>query len=106
MVLDILFASSGIEAEIVDGAEVVEVVEGLPIPLATVAALIALKVLARDDVARPQDRVDLRKLIEVATAQDLAEAQRLLSLVQTRGYARQQDLFADLQQVLDEYDAK
>lgn len=55
VVLDLLFASSGIEREVVDTAEETDVFEGVGIPVASVAALIALKVLARDDLARPQD---------------------------------------------------
>jgi hypothetical protein len=59
VVLDLLFASSGVEPEVVEAAEDMEVFEGVSAPVATIAALIALKVLARDDTDRPQDRVDL-----------------------------------------------
>ena len=44
-VVDLLFASSGIEAEIVMAAEPIEVFEHLVVPVATVAGLLALKVL-------------------------------------------------------------
>lgn len=105
IVLDLLFASSGIEHEVVESAEPIEVFEGLRIPLATVAALLTLKVLARDDARRPQDRVDLGKLLEVASAHDLDEARRLLALVSARGFARRRNLLADLQQLADEFEA-
>jgi hypothetical protein len=104
VVLDLLFASSGIEPEIVDTAEVVEVFEGIRVPLATVSSLLAQKVLARDDVERPQDRVDIAKLLGVASDGDLAEAERLLLLVEARGFARQRDLIADLGRLRDELD--
>jgi hypothetical protein len=52
--VDLLFASSGIETEIVNDAEPTEIVEGISVPVATRAHLIALKVLARDDRNRPR----------------------------------------------------
>lgn len=62
-VIDLLFASSGIEAEVIARAERLEVLEGLEIPVATTPDLITLKLLSRDDDHRPQDLVDLRGLI-------------------------------------------
>jgi predicted nucleotidyltransferase len=103
VVLDLLFASSGIESEIVDTAEVVEIFEGIRVPLATVPSLLAQKVLARDDVERPQDRVDIAKLLGVTSDGDLAEAERLLLLVESRGFARQRDLIADFRRLRDEF---
>ncbi|MCY7417652.1 MAG: nucleotidyl transferase AbiEii/AbiGii toxin family protein, partial [Chloroflexi bacterium] len=74
VIVDLLFASSGIEAEITATAEVIELFEGLDAPVATIGALIALKLLARDDARRPQDRVDLVALCRVASRSDLHEA--------------------------------
>ena len=102
VVLDLLFASSGIEADIVAGAETMELFEGLVAPIATVPALIALKVLARDDARRPQDRVDLVSLLAVANSADLAETRRLLALIEERGYARGRRLLVNLNALLDE----
>lgn len=102
VVLDLLFASSGIEREVVDGAEVIDLFEGLAVPLASLPALVAQKILARDDVRRPQDRLDLVKLLEVASEADLVEAERLLGLITARGYARRRSLIADLHAIADE----
>ncbi len=66
-VVDVLFASSGIEPEIVRSAEAIEILPGLVVPVARTGHLIALKLLARDDESRPQDLADLRSLHEVAT---------------------------------------
>jgi predicted nucleotidyltransferase len=96
VVLVLLLASSGIEGEVVTGAESLELFDGLSVPVATVPALIALKLLARDDVRRPQDRMDLVALMGVASATDLAEARRLAALIAERGYARGRDLSAAL----------
>ena len=48
-VVDLRFASSGIEPEIVRAAEPIELVQGLDIPVVRLGHLIALKVLSRDD---------------------------------------------------------
>jgi hypothetical protein len=54
--------------------------------------LIALKVLSRDDVERPQDLVDLRALLRVASEEDLESARAALALIERRGYHRGRDL--------------
>jgi hypothetical protein len=94
-VIDLLFASSGIEAEIVADAEPIELLPGLTIGVAQVSHLIALKVLARDDVSRPLDRADLRALMRVATVTELARARDALSLITTRGYHRGRSLLSE-----------
>jgi predicted nucleotidyltransferase len=96
VVVDLLFASSGVEEEIVQSADVLELFQGLDAPVATVGALIALKLLARDDTTRPQDHVDLVALRSVASSSDLDEAGRLCALIDGRGYARGRDLAAAL----------
>jgi hypothetical protein len=97
VVLDLLFASSGVEPEVVASAEELELFEGSRAPVATVASLIALKVLSRDDARRPQDRVDLAALLGVASAADVAEATRLMGLIQDRGYGRGRELVSLLE---------
>lgn len=92
VVVDLLFASSGIEAEVVRDAERLEIIPGLEVPVACLGHLIALNVLARDDRRRPQDMVDLRSLLSVAQAEDLAVARAALELVTERGFHRKRDL--------------
>jgi predicted nucleotidyltransferase len=96
-VVDLLFASSGIEAEIVMAAEPIEVFEHLVVPVATVAGLLALKVLSVDPARRPQDAVDIKNLLSLASASDTDEAHRLLRLVQERGYNRGKNLLAEFE---------
>lgn len=94
--LDLLFASSGIEPEIVGDAEVIEVIPRLRVPVARVGELVAMKLLSRDDRTRPQDAIDLRELLRVATPQDLTRARRAVRLIEARGFARRRDLGAAL----------
>jgi predicted nucleotidyltransferase len=99
-VIDLLFASSGIEAEIVAEADEIELLSQLPVRVATTGHLIALKVLARDDVTRPQDVSDLRALLGVASAGDVTQARAALTLIAKRGYHRGRDLQAELEMLL------
>lgn len=68
--------------------------------VATTAHLIALKVLARDDIQRPQDLVDLRALLRVASVDELTSAQEALALIAARGYHRGRDLLATLHELV------
>ncbi len=95
-VIDLLFASSGIEPEIVATAEPIEVLPHLTIGVARTGHLLALKVLSRDDVGRPQDLVDLRALLRVASPNELARARASLALITDRGYHRGRDLLVAL----------
>jgi predicted nucleotidyltransferase len=93
-IADLLFASSGIEHEIVDAAEVIEVLPGLDLAVARTGHLIAIKLLARDDETRPQDAADLRALVSVADEAELALAHEAVTLIEQRGYNRGRSLGA------------
>lgn len=99
-VVDLLFASSGIEPEIAAAAERIEALPSLLLPVATVGHLIALKLLAIDSKTRPQDAVDLRALVEVAGPGDLAGAGEAVRLIEDRGYQRGRDLVAALEDLV------
>jgi len=100
VVVDLLFASSGIEPEIARAADALEVFAGVVAPVARTGHLLALKVLARDDVHRPQDAVDLGSLWAVATAEDLELAREGVRLIAERGFHRGRDLPAALEEAL------
>ncbi|MGH9390684.1 MAG: nucleotidyl transferase AbiEii/AbiGii toxin family protein [Vicinamibacteria bacterium] len=100
IVVDLLFASSGIEREVVRNAERIRVLEGIEVPVARVGHLIALKVLSRDDVKRPQDLVDLRALLKAASDAALNQARTACALISERGYARGRDLLRDFESLL------
>ncbi len=102
VVVDLLFASSGIEPEVAAAAEVVEALPGLRLPVATPGHLIALKVLSRDDRLRPFDRADLVALLGRADAATLAEARTALATIQARGFHRGRALINDLDALIDE----
>ena len=99
-VIDLLFASSGIENEIVAEAEEIELLPQFLVGVAITAHLIALKVLARDDVTRPQDVADLRALLRVASAAEVERARAALTLIAQRGYHRGRDLRGELEKLL------
>lgn len=72
--IDLPFANSGIEDEIVRRADLLEVLPDVFAPVASVGHLIALKVLAGHN----QDLTDLGYLIAAATEADLYEARASL----------------------------
>lgn len=99
-VLDLLFASSGIEAEVAAEAGRIELVDGVHLPVARLGHLLALKVLARDDEHRPQDLADIRALIASATPGELTRAKEAVHTIEQRGFGRGRDLVAALEALL------
>jgi len=92
--VDLLFASTGLEPDAVESAEALEILPGLVVPVARAAHLVVMKLLARDDVSRPQDGLDLRALRHTLTPDDAADVRRLAQEVTTRGYHRGRNLVA------------
>jgi len=102
LMLDLLFASSGIEPEICRDAERVEVFPSVFVPVARLHHLIALKILARDDRSRPQDIADLRQLIMAALPSDLPLAREAAHLIETRGFNRCRNLVEAISSIWQE----
>ncbi len=103
---DLLFASSGIEAEVAAEADLYEVLPGLFTPVAKTGHLLALKVLAlRPDrpQERPQDFSDIRELLRVADDQEIRRARSALDLISRRGFDRGKDLEAELEEQLRQF---
>jgi predicted nucleotidyltransferase len=94
VVVDLLFASSGIEAEVVASAEPLEILPSLTVPVARTGHLITLKLLSRDE-RRPQDAADLQSLVATADATETARAREAARLIVARGFDRGRDLVVD-----------
>jgi hypothetical protein len=94
--VDLLFASSGIEHEIVDRSSVVRLSAVGDVPVARAEELLAMKVLSMTD-QRLQDRLDARHLLQYNPNLELAVTRSNLELIDARGFGRGQDL----QQKLD-----
>ncbi len=101
-VIDLLFASSGIEPEIVAAAEPLEILPGVRLPVARLSHLLALKVLSREDRSRPQDRADALTLLAAAQPAELDETRQALALIGQRGYARGRDLPHEFNRLIEE----
>lgn len=100
VVVDLLFASSGIEDVVVGAAEPIDVLPGLTVPVARVGHLIAMKVLARDDKHRPQDAADVQALLREGDEDELVLTRQALELISQRGFNRGRDLLAAWRQLL------
>ncbi len=103
LVLDLLFASSGIESEVCDAAEALMVLPELSVPVASLHHLMILKVLSREDRTRPQDAADLRQLIAAAQPADLTAACEAGRLIEHRGFNRDRDLVKAMRDVWQEF---
>jgi hypothetical protein len=104
VVVDLLFASSGIEPEVVQAAERIELFPGVLVKVAGTSHLIALKVLARDE-SRPQDEIDLQSLLANVSDAEINEVGNALDLVAERGYERGRDLLLDFEQLISRFRA-
>ncbi len=101
VVVDLLFASSGIEREVVAEAEPLEIFPSFIVPVARVGHLVALKLLARDDTRRPQDAADLRVLRpSLLDEGERRRARDAVLAIERRGFARGRDLRAALAALL------
>ena len=103
ILVDLLFASSGIESEIVSGAEEIEVFPNVFMPVGNRASLIALKVLSANLKTRLKDILDLQNLLDRANPEEIDIARDLLSLITERGYNRNKDLQKDLDGYIEQF---
>lgn len=99
--VDLLIASSGIEAEVVASAETLEVVRGVLLPVARTGHLIALKLLSVAP-GRETDAADLRSLAAVATEDEWNLANEAVTQIQDRGFGRGRQLEAALHSLRDQ----
>ncbi len=101
VVIDLMFASCGIEAEIVERAEFVELDEVGGMRVARPEELLAMKILSMTD-RRLQDRLDARNLVTFNPKLDLEAVRDHLERITARGYQRGQDLSEKLARLLAE----
>ncbi len=100
VVVDLLFASSGIEREIVEAADRFEILDKITVPVCTIGHLLALKILSQDENSRPQDAADIKSLLEAADETELTRAREAVQLITRRGYHRERDLVAALESAI------
>lgn len=102
IVVDLLFASSGIENDVVRDAATIDLGLGRAVPVARPGHLVALKLLANDPKTRPQDALDLRALRTVLDEREVERSREACREIVARGYARGRDLMALLDEYLDD----
>ena len=101
VVVDVLFASSGIEDEICQEAEGLELAPGLIVPVAQAGHLVAMKLLALAP-DRPQDAIDLRALVATLSAADRGRARAATARIEELGANRSKPLREELERWLGE----
>lgn len=102
IVIDLLFASSGIEPEIAAQAQPIELAPRMVVPVARPGHLFALKLLSSDPKTRPQDSIDLDHLAAYLDADEREAARRAVRLIEERGFNRKRDLESLLDERLSE----
>ena len=91
VVCDLIFATSGIEAEIVSSAEPLDLFDTGSIPTASAETLVAMKVLSATE-QRPRDLGDIGAILRANPGLDQNVVRKLLEAITSRGFARGQDL--------------
>lgn len=94
-VVDLMFASTGIEPEIVSAATPIDVLPGVTVRVASLAHLLAMKVLA----GRMQDAADFVNLFRCASDRELDEARAALGLITKRRTHRRKDLALEFERL-------
>lgn len=87
VLVDLLFASSGVESEIVRSAQTLEVLPGVVLPVALAGDLLALKLLSVAP-SRPKDAQDLVSLLGECGDSELERCRETLRLITSRGFNR------------------
>lgn len=95
VIADLLFTTSSLEGEAVRTSTRVAVGSLTAVPVASLPALVAMKLLSESD-ERPRDRQDLVDLLSRATPAENAECQRLVNLATERRAHRGRDLESSL----------
>ncbi|HEX4960785.1 MAG TPA: nucleotidyl transferase AbiEii/AbiGii toxin family protein [Thermoanaerobaculia bacterium] len=96
IVVDLLFASSGLEPEIVATAKALEILPGIMVPVVGAGYLLAMKVLA----GRPKDIEDIRGILEYIEPGELRLAREALEVITERGFHRGKNLQEEFAQFL------
>lgn len=96
-VVDLLFASCGIEPEVVAGAKRERIIGELVVPVVQRGHLMAMKTLAD----RPRDVDDFGHLLHYAEPADLDLARQSLDLIMERGFSRTVDLRARFEELVE-----
>jgi len=83
-IVDLFFASSGVEQEVLEAATLEELTEEIALPIVQAEDLIALKLLAVHNRRRPRDTEDVLNLIDSVPKERLNRTRELLKLIEAR----------------------
>ncbi|PSM32294.1 nucleotidyl transferase AbiEii/AbiGii toxin family protein [Haliangium sp. UPWRP_2] len=98
VVIDLLLAACGIEAEIAAHAEPLELFPGFIVPVARSSHLVAMKLVSMDDPRRSDDRRDILSLFAEFSDEEQPLLIEAIRLIADRGYSRGRDLMQLYQQ--------
>jgi hypothetical protein len=96
VILDLLFASSGIESDVCEAAQRLDVDDGLEVPVARAGHLVVMKLLSRAP-HRLQDEIDLTHLAAVLSPEDVGLARAGAARIEALGANRGRPVVAELE---------
>ena len=99
VIVDLIFATTGIELQIVEHATHIRMDEELSVPFSGAEELLAMKVLSMVP-DRPQDEIDARNLLAYNSDIDLDRVRMYLQTMTTRRFHRGQNLENKLSKLL------
>jgi len=99
--LDLLFATCGIEPEVVSEAAPAQILPDLELPTARIPHLLAMKSVSAVNPHRLMDKQDMAWLAAEATPEELQRARELMDLITQRGYNPGHDLHALLDEAIE-----
>lgn len=102
VVIDLLFASSGIEPEVTAEARHLEIAPDITVPVARPGHLFALKLLSADPTTRPQDSIDLNNLAAYLDPAERDATLKAVRLIEKRGFHRERNLESLMEEWLGE----
>lgn len=95
--VDLLFAATGIETDVVQSAVPTALPGPLQVRVARLGHLRAMKLLAADALRRLQDSVDIANLLRAADPVELELAREGVQLIEARSFARGRNLGEELE---------
>ena len=98
--LDLLYSSSGIESEIVEAAETIELLPALFLPVASLSHVLAMKIVSQNDADRLRDKADVQQLLLRATPEEIDKTREALELIAQRGFGLEKNLTEELEQAI------
>lgn len=97
---DLLFNATGIEKHIVESADLLPITSRSKVLVAALGHLVAMKILAHDEVRRPQDMIDIVNLLKISKDKDIKLAKEAVRRMDKLKMSSEKNCVDELKKVL------